>query len=174
MVLNYSPRSVHCNVLVCSDYNIYQYMHMTDKWWRLSDFGSALTWVTAQCVYTPAQNSCLMLYFFVLYESRVVCVLYFCVLWNCLSLKFSSPLYWNWKQNGSCLVPEYSLVESILKPFRRTWYLLACPLGFLTRVLPQIVFLELFILPVFKSKCCCGSLRVNWEQNGYHLMRESL
>ena len=115
MVLNSAHRSVNYNVSVISDYNISQDIHMTDNGWHISDFGSDLFplnaendimyinprsklppyvvlfvlyefWVKLNCLYLtpppPPPPSCCM---------RVV----WCVVFHCLSLTYSFPIFWN-------------------------------------------------------------------------------
>ena len=87
-VLNYPPRSVHCNVLVRSDYNVSQYIHMPDKGWHLSDFGGAflhLNTGNGAMPLNPRPKRPSYVVFFVLYE--------FCVVWNFPHLIFSFVLY---------------------------------------------------------------------------------
>ena len=85
----------HYNELVYSDYNIYQYIHITDKVWRLSGF-------FREFLYLNAGNGAMPLnllpkftpwvVFSVLYKFRVVCVMYkhvVFVLYFLFCMKFS-------------------------------------------------------------------------------------
>ena len=113
-------------------YNISQYIHMPDKGWCLSDFGSAFLQLNTRngaMPLNPSSKLPLYVVFVVLHEFCVVCILYnkhvvcvfyflFCILTvvqNCLSLNFSFLLFWNWKWNGSCFMQAYSWVSPILK-----------------------------------------------------------
>ena len=57
VVLNYSHQIVHCNVLVSSDDNKSQYIHMLDKGYHIFDIGDA-------CLYLNAGNSTIPLNLF--------------------------------------------------------------------------------------------------------------
>ena len=126
MILNYPPRRVHYNASVPSEYNISQYIHMSDKGWSLYDFGSAFCTLmqgTSQCLYTHIQNAYLVLYCpccinFMLY---VCCknVLYKCYIFSCCMklsfFHFFVSTFLKLRANRSGLIREISWVRSILQ-----------------------------------------------------------
>ena len=85
--------------------------------------------------------------FLLLYEVCVVCM--FCkrvvwmfyfsscifrVVWNSLSLTFSFPVFWNWKQTGIAWCKHFYESGRSYNLTRRTWSLLVCPSVFQMRV----------------------------------------
>ena len=173
MVLKSPPRSVHYTVLVCSEYNISQYIHMYDKGWRLSDFCSAF-------LHLDLGGSTMPLH---LQPKRPPYVVFFRVVWNCLSLTFlfrffetkNSAAEASGKtetKTGLAWCKHLPELGRSCNQIGRTWSLLACPEGFLTRVLLQLrVVLERGICVV--SACfinvlyflCCIFLRskISWS-----------
>ena len=140
--------------MVRSDYNISQYIHMSDKGWRLSDFGSAFfnlntenstiplnprpkrpPYILFLCCMNPVLYVCCINGF---YACCIFCVVIF-VLCEIVFFSFP-PIFWNWKQNRSCLIQASSWSVLSWNQIRRTWSLLACPAGFLERFLLQIIF----------------------------------
>ena len=96
---------------------------MPDKGWPLSDFGGAFLHLSAgngKMPLNPYPKIPPNIVFFVLYEFRVVCVLYFLCYMKLSLFNFFFSNFWNWKQNGSCLMRLYSWVGSILQSNRKS------------------------------------------------------
>ena len=101
---------MHYNVSALSEYNIYQYIHMPDKGWRLSDLGSAFLHLNAGNGAMPINLRpkfppyvvFLRCINFVLYACCIK-VLYACFIfrrvWICI-FSFFFPIFLNWKQTG--------------------------------------------------------------------------
>ena len=101
MVLNYTPWSVHYNVLVCFVCNIYQYLHIPDMGWCHFIFLVPFCTIiqgTAQMPLNLLPKIPTLSCIFVLYNSFFVCVLYkrvVCVLYFscCMKLSFFKLLF---------------------------------------------------------------------------------
>ena len=100
---------------------------------------------------------------FMLYK-RFLCVFYFpcCifyVVWNCLYLTFSFLVIWNWKQRGLAWCEHFPDSGISCNQIRRTWSLVACPAGFLTRVYYKLSLFNFLFSVFFKLKVLhCVSL----------------
>ena len=161
---------MHFNVSVTFDYNISQYIHMSDKWWRLSEFSSEFlhnNTGNGEIPLNPRPKRPWFAVFFVLYDFFVLCVLYKCVAWMLyfpcfmISLPFSFRFLRTEIKTGLAWYKHLPGFGQSCNQIARTLYLLEFPAGFPTWVLLQNYLSLTSSFPLFwKSKCCCGSF---WE-----------